>query len=101
MAEISSWSTSRSNSFVSGNRQAAILSPSTGIVDTHELMLTLQGDLENSGGAVAVESPVKGGAITDGGFTQTLADAIHVVAVPGLGQDRLDQIGTAEQIAES
>lgn len=49
------------------NCQAAILSPSTGIVDTHELMLTLQGDLENSGGAVAVESPVTGGAITDGG----------------------------------
>ena len=47
--------------------EAAILSPSTGIVDTHELMLSLQGDLENNGGAVAVESPVTGGAITDDG----------------------------------
>ncbi len=47
--------------------EAAILSPSTGIIDTHELMLSLQGDLENSGGAVAVESPVTGGAKTDEG----------------------------------
>ncbi len=46
---------------------AAILSPSTGIIDSHALMLSLQGDLENSGGAVAVESPVVGGAVTDTG----------------------------------
>ena len=54
---------------------AAILSPSTGIIDTHELMLTLQGDLENSGGAVAVESPVIGGAVTrDGVLLQVGGD---------------------------
>jgi L-2-hydroxyglutarate oxidase LhgO len=47
---------------------AAILSPSTGIVDSHELMVSLQGDLENEGGVVAVESPVVGGAVTDDGI---------------------------------
>jgi L-2-hydroxyglutarate oxidase LhgO len=32
---------------------AALHSPSTGIVDSHGLMLGLQGDLENAGGLVA------------------------------------------------
>ncbi len=44
---------------------AALLSPSTGIVDSHGLMLSLQGDLERAGGAVALRSPVqamRGGA---------------------------------------
>ena len=38
--------------------QAALLSPSTGIVDSHALMLALQGDLEHAGGGVALNSPV-------------------------------------------
>jgi L-2-hydroxyglutarate oxidase LhgO len=38
---------------------AALLSPSTGIVDSHGLMLALQGDLERAGGAVALASPVE------------------------------------------
>ena len=37
---------------------AALLSPSTGIVDSHALMLALQGDLEHAGGMVALNSPV-------------------------------------------
>jgi L-2-hydroxyglutarate oxidase LhgO len=37
---------------------AALLSPSTGIVDSHGLMLALQGDLERASGAVAFLSPV-------------------------------------------
>ena len=37
---------------------AAVLSPSTGIVDSHGLMLALQGDLENAGGLVVLNSPV-------------------------------------------
>lgn len=32
---------------------AALFSPSTGIIDTHELMTSLQGDLENKGGMIA------------------------------------------------
>ena len=38
---------------------AALLSPSTGIVDSHALMLALQGDLERAGGAVALLSQVQ------------------------------------------
>jgi len=37
---------------------AALHSPSTGIVDSHALMLSLQGDLENAGGVVALKSAV-------------------------------------------
>ncbi|MDH0865970.1 NAD(P)/FAD-dependent oxidoreductase [Mitsuaria sp. GD03876] len=38
--------------------EAALLSPSTGIVDSHGLMLALQGDLERHGGAVAFGAAV-------------------------------------------
>lgn len=37
---------------------AAVHSPSTGIVDSHGLMLALQGDLENAGGLVVLNSPL-------------------------------------------
>jgi len=37
---------------------AAVHSPSTGIVDSHSLMLSLQGDLEHAGGLVACHSSV-------------------------------------------
>jgi L-2-hydroxyglutarate oxidase LhgO len=46
----------------------ALLSPSTGIVDSHALMLSLQGDLEAAGGAVVFGSPVVGGACTPSGI---------------------------------
>ena len=46
----------------------ALLSPSTGIVDSHALMLSLQGDVENAGGVVAFRAPVLGGAAEGGRF---------------------------------
>ncbi|WP_112662060.1 NAD(P)/FAD-dependent oxidoreductase [Microvirga flavescens] len=36
----------------------ALFSPETGIVDTHALMLALQGDLESAGGVIAFHAPV-------------------------------------------
>jgi len=39
--------------------EAALLSPSTGIVDSHGLMLALQGELERHGGAVGLASEVR------------------------------------------
>ena len=36
----------------------ALLSPSTGIVDSHELMTALEGEIESNGGAVVLNSPV-------------------------------------------
>ena len=38
---------------------AALLSPGTGIVDSHGLMLSFQGDLENAGGMVVLNATVK------------------------------------------
>ncbi|MBB4038653.1 L-2-hydroxyglutarate oxidase LhgO [Microvirga flocculans] len=37
----------------------AVLSRETGIVDSHALMLALQGDLENAGGVIAFHAPVE------------------------------------------
>ncbi|MCK9515848.1 MAG: NAD(P)/FAD-dependent oxidoreductase [Ottowia sp.] len=42
---------------------AALWSPSTGIVDSHALMLALWADLEAAGGMVALCSPVVGGQV--------------------------------------
>ena len=41
----------------------ALLSPSTGIIDSHGLMLAYQGDAEARGAMLAFNSPVEGGAI--------------------------------------
>ncbi|MBM6594680.1 NAD(P)/FAD-dependent oxidoreductase [Microvirga pudoricolor] len=37
----------------------AVLSPETGIIDSHAFMLALQGDLEDAGGVVALRAPVE------------------------------------------
>jgi L-2-hydroxyglutarate oxidase LhgO len=75
---------------------AALHSPSTGIVDSHELMVSLQGDFENAGGAVAIESPVVGGAVTDDGIllqidgdTEFDLLARRVVNCAGLGAGKV------------
>jgi L-2-hydroxyglutarate oxidase LhgO len=47
---------------------AGLLSPSTGIVDVHELMHSYLGDAENKGATLALSCPVEGGAIEDGLF---------------------------------
>jgi L-2-hydroxyglutarate oxidase LhgO len=52
---------------------AALHSPSTGIVDSHGLMLALQGDLERAGGMVALGSAV------DGARLATRAGDAHVL----------------------
>jgi L-2-hydroxyglutarate oxidase LhgO len=52
---------------------AALLSPSTGILDSHALMLALQGDAENSGAAFAFLSTVNGGEVTGDGLILDVA----------------------------
>ena len=42
---------------------AALLSPSTGIIDSHALMLAYQGDAEAAGAFVAFRSPVLSGTV--------------------------------------
>jgi L-2-hydroxyglutarate oxidase LhgO len=52
---------------------AALESPSTGIVDSHALMLSLQGDAEAHGAMLALRSPVTGGRIADDGIELDVA----------------------------
>lgn len=47
---------------------AALLSPTTGIVDSHAFMLALQGDAENAGALFAFNAPVRSGEVTDEGI---------------------------------
>ena len=57
------------------NARAALLSPSTGIVDSHGLMLALQGDIEAAGGAVALASQVtRGEAVEAGVMLEVVTD---------------------------
>ena len=46
---------------------AALLSPSTGILDSHGYMVALQGEAEAAGAMFAFHSPVAGGRAVDGG----------------------------------
>jgi L-2-hydroxyglutarate oxidase LhgO len=71
---------------------AAVLSPSTGIIDGHQLMLALQGDLENAGGAVVLNAPVEAGEVRNegillsiGGAEPTRLQARTVINAAGLG----------------
>ncbi|MES2994139.1 MAG: NAD(P)/FAD-dependent oxidoreductase [Pseudomonadota bacterium] len=70
---------------------AALHSPSTGIVDSHGLMLALQGDLEAAGGALALLSPVlaiepagDGHVVSIGGDAPMQLAARYVVNSAGL-----------------
>ncbi len=72
---------------------AALISPSTGIVDSHGLMLALQGDLENAGGLLALLSAVQSIGVGQGTASHPLRvctedgtelAARHVVNAAGL-----------------
>ena len=74
----------------------AVLSQETGIVDSHALMLALQGGLENAGGVIAFNAPVLNIARSDSGWdvqvggaepTELVVDA--VVNAAGLGAQAL------------
>ena len=47
---------------------AALLSPSTGILDSHAFMLALQGEAETAGAMFVFHSPVEGGRATEDGI---------------------------------
>lgn len=47
----------------------ALLSPSTGIIDSHAYMLALRGDAEDAGVALAFEAPLTRAAASSDGFT--------------------------------
>jgi L-2-hydroxyglutarate oxidase LhgO len=61
--------------------QAALFSPSTGIVDSHGFMLALQGDLEHAGGMVALGSRVDSALLSaHGPHVVRMADGSELVA---------------------
>ncbi|WPG35528.1 NAD(P)/FAD-dependent oxidoreductase [Variovorax sp. EBFNA2] len=73
---------------------AALHSPSTGIVDSHALMLSLLGDLENAGGILALRSPIARAECVDGAVVLIAADGTAlrcrtVVNAAGLGAPAL------------
>ena len=59
---------------------AAVHSPSTGIVDSHALMLSLQGDIENAGGMVVLNSALDQAVCTPAGIELTMRDGTQLVA---------------------
>lgn len=71
---------------------AALHSPTTGIIDSHALMLSLLGEAEAAGAMLAVHAPVQGGRILDDGLLLTTGgpdamslQAEKVVNCAGLG----------------
>ena len=75
---------------------AALLSPSTGIVDAHGLMLALQGEAEAAGASVVFRAPAQGGAIEDdsillnvGGAQPMTLRCQRLVNAAGLGAQPL------------
>lgn len=71
---------------------AALHSPETGIIDSHQLMLSLLGDLETAGGQLICQAPVlsvessdEGHLLKVGGTMPCLVEARQVVNSAGLG----------------
>eukprot|EP01034_Spumella_vulgaris_P043070 gene43070-53453_t len=59
---------------------AALHSPSTGIIDSHGLMLALQGDLENAGGLVVLNSPLAHARIAQAAIELIASDGTQLHA---------------------
>lgn len=80
-----------------------LLSPSTGIVDSHALMLAYQADLETNNGTVVLNSPVLAGTVQSDAITlrvgDTLFQADAVINAAGLNAQQVSRTlrGVAEQ----
>jgi L-2-hydroxyglutarate oxidase LhgO len=59
---------------------AAVLSPQTGILDSHGYMLALQGEIEEAGGLVALRTPFEGATPLQGGGFAVRAGGTEVRA---------------------
>lgn len=76
--------------------RVGLLSPSTGIIDSHSYMLALQGDAEAHGAALAFGAPLERGTIRGGTIALAIGGdapmeiaARHVVLAAGLAAPRL------------
>ncbi len=54
--------------------ETAVLSPSTGVIDSHGLMLALQGDVEDAGGMIAFGTTVRRAQRDKAGWNVTVGD---------------------------
>jgi len=71
--------------------EMALWSPSTGIIDSHSFMLSLQGEIEDCGGLIAFNTPVLDGEVgsdsvtlNTGGLEPMTIRARHVINCAGL-----------------
>lgn len=77
---------------------AAVHSPSTGIVDSHALMLSIQGDLEHLGGMVAVRSTVTQVEYTPEGMVITTMDGTQIRCASVVNAAGLDAPALARRV---
>jgi L-2-hydroxyglutarate oxidase LhgO len=74
------------------NCEAALISPQSGVFDSHGYMLALQGEIEAAGGAVVLSTPFEGAVPLDGGGFEVRAggeepatlSVRYLVTAPGL-----------------
>lgn len=78
---------------------AALYSPSTGIVDSHALMLSLQGDLEHAGGMVACHTPLSHADCTPHGMVLSMQDGTRLQASTVVNAAGLNALHLARQFA--
>ncbi|MFL5295490.1 MAG: NAD(P)/FAD-dependent oxidoreductase [Phenylobacterium sp.] len=77
--------------------EAALISPNSGVFDSHGYMLALQGEIETAGGAVVVSTPFEGAAPLDGGGFEVRAGGAepatltcrYLVTAPGLSAQQV------------
>lgn len=78
-----------------------LLSPSTGIINSHELMISLLGDFENAGGICSFLTYVKGAEICDDGIiihTQSQNETMHLKANIVINAAGLNAVNIARNI---
>ena len=78
---------------------SALFSPSTGIVDSHALMLSLLGDMENAGGVLASNSALAAAACTNDGIRLNALDGTELLASTVVNAAGLDAPALARNFA--
>ncbi|MET0274318.1 MAG: NAD(P)/FAD-dependent oxidoreductase [Phenylobacterium sp.] len=81
--------------------EGALISPESGVFDSHGYMLALQGEIEQAGGAVVLSTPFEGARplesggfeVSAGGEAPTTLTARYLITAPGLSAQ-----GVAAQI---
>jgi L-2-hydroxyglutarate oxidase LhgO len=79
---------------------AALRSPSTGIIDSHALMLALRADAERAGTLFAFLSPVEGGGLRDDGIALDVGgtEPIRLLATTVVNCAGLQATGVAKRL---